>query len=100
MGTKIKYYTPTAAVDGEATITAWEAEADIDTCVVIGRVGETDTGPIVAGGTLVQPNMQIFKVLTDDLLDEATCNTALSDAATAVGSMEEASGYPTDEYTA
>lgn len=92
MAVKTGYYTATAAVDPQGTCTAFEAEADIASAEALGTVGEASVSPIVSSEVLSQPNRVVFKVTSDDVADP---DTALSDAVTAVGSVEQASGYPT-----
>jgi hypothetical protein len=98
MATKVAYYTLTAAADPQTECTAWEAEADIASCEALGTVGEVSVAPIVAGEVLSQPNKVVFKVTTGTVASEVAADTALSNAATAVGGFEAAAGY-TSVYT-
>ena len=82
------YYTPTgAAVDAQVSATAWEAEANISAAEVIGTAADPSAAVIVASEVLSNPGMAIFKITGTAVID-------ITNAATAVGGFEVASGYP------
>lgn len=99
MGTKVAYYTATVAQDVDAKITAIEGETNIATATVVGYPGEAATDALVTGEVLTYPKMYVYRVTTDNVADEATADTALSNMVTAVGGIEAAGGY-TAVYTA
>ena len=81
------YYTPTAAVDPADVVTDFEAEANISACVAVGSPGQATTVVAVAGETLASAEKVVFVVTGTDVSD-------ITDAATAVGGVEVALGYP------
>jgi hypothetical protein len=83
----IGYYTVTAAVDPADVVTDFEAEADITNCEAVGSPGQSTSVVLVTGETLASSGAVIFVVTGADV-------SAITDAATAVGGVEVAAGYP------
>lgn len=82
----VGYYTLTAAADPQTVCTAFEAEANISAAVAVGSQGESETA-VIASEVLSAPNHIVFKITGTAALD-------ITNAATAVGGVEVASGYP------
>lgn len=82
----VGYYELTAAADPQTVATAFEAEANISACQAIGDQDEAGA-VIVTGEVLASPNKVIFKVTGTAALD-------ITNAATAVGGVQVATGYP------
>lgn len=82
----VGYYTLTAAADPQTVCTAFEAEANISAAEAVGTVGEA-VEPLITGEVLTAANHVVFKITGTAALD-------ITNAATAVGGVEVASGYP------
>lgn len=82
----VGYYTLTAAADPETVCAAFEAEANISAATAVGAVGEAEAA-LISGEVLSAPNAIIFKITGTAALD-------ITNAATAVGGVEVAGGYP------
>ena len=80
-------YTLTSSKDPQAVCTAFEGETNISACVALGTVGEASTDVIVAGEVLSSPAHVVFRVTGTAAVD-------ITNAATALGYVETASGYP------
>lgn len=83
----VGYYTLTAAADPQTVCTDFEAELNISECVALGTAGEASTDVLVASEVLSGPRKVVFRVTGTAVLD-------ITNAATAVGGVEVASGYP------
>lgn len=82
----VGYYEATAAANPQTVATAFEAEANISAAQAIGDVNEAGAA-IITGETLASPNKVIFKITGTAALD-------ITNAATAVGGVQIAAGYP------
>ncbi len=82
----VGYYELTAAADPQTVCTDFEAEANISAAQAIGDVDEAGA-VIITGEKLASPNKVIFKITGTAALD-------ITNAATAVGGVQIAAGYP------
>lgn len=84
------YRTLTAAADPATVKTALEAEANISEVAALGTIGEDTTDDRIASGeVLAAPAKVVFRITGTAILD-------ITNAVTAVGGLEAASGYPAD----